>query len=172
MNREPARKLCFFFFLRDSFSIYGLVCMFLPFLLTVVVCHGADVQERRWSFTFKDCSVSDAIEQVSRASGIEITTNVALNRKIAQKSFNNKKLSQVLRNLLRGSNYVMVWHKNAQGADAVRISIVEKAVKKEGKGAATSRQPVTVIHTGGSGENKGKTSAPSTVHRTPAARKK
>ena len=116
--------------------------------MSVSLSYAADVEERLWSFEFKDCAVSDALTQIAKTSGIKITINVPIDTKISKKSFKNKKISQVLKNLLRGENYVMVWDHDDKGAPSIHISILDKANEERGEESKPPQQSVSVIHVG------------------------
>lgn len=157
MEDRPDRNLGGFSALREDFFWSVWFFLFLLLCLSASASYSADVEEKLWSFKFKECSVSEALVQISRASGIKITTNVPVNTKVPKKSFKNKKIGQVLKNLLRGKSYAMVWNQDHKGARFIHISIIDHADKKRGgEGLKAIRQPVSVIHLGGSKDARAK----------------
>ena len=161
MKDNSDKKLGVLAPLRENFLRLGWLLLFWPICLSVSLSYAEGVEEKLWSFKFKDCAVSDAFKQITKTSGIKITSNVPIDTKISKKAFKNKRIAQVLRNLLRGKNYVMVWHQDDKGAYSIHISILDQANQKRGKGSKPPQQTVSVIHVGGSKDVREKAGTPS-----------
>jgi len=46
------------------------------------VSHAANIENWRWSFDFKNCTISDALSQITKVSGINIVPNKAIEKRI------------------------------------------------------------------------------------------
>ena len=49
--------------------------IFLPLFSVATIVYGSNIEHQRWSFDFKDCTVLDALRQITNITNIEIVTN-------------------------------------------------------------------------------------------------
>jgi len=64
----------------------------------------------RFSFHFENCTVSDALREISAKSGINIISKSMLKKEILRKAYNNRRLDSIISDLLRGENCAVVWN--------------------------------------------------------------
>ena len=65
-----------------------------------------------FSFSFQNCTVSDALKKISEKSGIDILSNSSFKKEILRKSYVNKSLDSIIADLLRGENCAVIWNYN------------------------------------------------------------
>ena len=96
----------------------------LIFLVTFFSIHVSAITEKNsntFSFSFENCTVSEALKQVSEKSGINIISNSIFNKNILRKSYSNKSLDSIVANLLRGENCAVVWNYNEGNLHSIDI---------------------------------------------------
>ena len=87
----------------------------------------------RFSFRFEDCTVSDALTEISSKLGINITTKSTLKKEILKKSYVNRRLDSIINDLLRGENCAVVWNYNEGSLFSIDLyTFDEDDVKRAG----------------------------------------
>ncbi len=61
----------------------------------------------KWSLEFNDCSVSDALDQISRFTGVNVFTNKGVDRMIL-KNYKDKTIDYIVTDMLSRENYAMI----------------------------------------------------------------
>jgi len=89
------------------------------------VLHAAKVENQRWSFDFKSCTVSDVLRQMAEVTGIDIFTNQTIDKGLFSKFYKEQTIDQILRDLFRKENCAMVWSYSDNGLDAIGVWIFE-----------------------------------------------
>ena len=79
-----------------------------------------------WSFDFKNCSFSDALDQVSRVTGIEILTNQQTDKSRFSKSFKDQTIDKILEDLFRRKSHAIMWRYGDDGLAAIDIWVFEE----------------------------------------------
>jgi hypothetical protein len=85
-----------------------------------------------WSFDFKDCSLSDALNQISRVAGIDILTKGQIDQRRFSKSFQNQTIDQILEDLFRRKSHAIKWLYGDNGLVAIGIWIFEGDLNQDG----------------------------------------
>jgi hypothetical protein len=85
--------------------------------------HAAKVENHKWSFNFKNCTISDALRQMSQVTGIALFMNQNRDKQLYSKSYKSQTIDQILRDLFRQENYAMLWSYNSDGLNAIDIWI-------------------------------------------------
>ncbi len=99
----------------------------------------SDDSSKRFSFRFENCTVSDALSEISAKIGIDITAKSALKMEIASKSYVNRRLDSIINDLLRGENCAVVWNYNEGSLLSIDLyTFDENDVKRTGS-ASISR---------------------------------
>ncbi len=62
----------------------------------------------KWSLEFNDCSVSDALDQISRFTGVNVFTNKGVDKRILKKYYNDKTIDYIVTDILSRENYAMI----------------------------------------------------------------
>jgi hypothetical protein len=87
----------------------------------------AEIKENTpWSINFDAVSISEALSQLTKITGIKIFTKTPLEYKISPKLFTNQSIDQILKGILRNVNYAAIWHYNEKGLDSIWISIFNR----------------------------------------------
>lgn len=108
------------------------LCCMIWLLFFCFICVGANLSHAAkmeydiWSFDFKDCSVSDALIRIAETTGIDISTDKPINKKLC-KSYDVSTIDQILKDIFRRENYAMVWYYSESGLDSVDIWIFESS---------------------------------------------
>jgi len=83
--------------------------IFLPLFSVATIVYGSNIEHQRWSFDFKDCTVLDALRQITNITNIEIVTNRNGDKEIPSKSYKDQTIDQILRDLFRKESCAMIW---------------------------------------------------------------
>jgi len=98
----------------------------------------SDDSSKRFSFRFENCTVSDALSEISAKIGIDIIAKSALKKEIASKSYVNRRLDSIINDLLRGENCAVVWNYNEGSLLSIDLyTFDENDVKRTGAGSAS-----------------------------------
>ena len=130
---------------RSKINIYLVVLsLFLfSYCLDCAMLYGYVTDDKRWSFDFKNCNISEALSQITKVSGIKIIVNGPINKRIADKSYKNMTLDRILSDLLRGQNCAIVWHYNESGLSLINIRNFGQAGPAGGSITTASRRSVS-----------------------------
>lgn len=117
-------------------KIYLLFTVWLTVLLFASLVDNAvfavQQEDETWSFDFKNCSFSDALDQISKATGIEILTNGQTDKTPFSKSFKDQAINQILEGLFRRKNHAIMWRYSESGLKAISIWVFEKGDSRRG----------------------------------------
>jgi hypothetical protein len=91
----------------------------------LVSTHGITLaetkEEARWSINFGDISISEALDQLSKVTGIKIFTKTPLSHRISHKRYRNQSIEQILKDLLKNVNFAAVYHYRESGIESIGI---------------------------------------------------
>lgn len=90
------------------------------------ILHAANIENERWSFNFKNCTISDALNQIEESTGIKIFTNGKIDENLFDKYYKNVTIHHILRNLFRTHNSAMVWNYGKEGLQSISIWVNER----------------------------------------------
>ncbi len=62
----------------------------------------------KWSLEFNDCSVSDALNQISKVTGVKVTTNIGIDKMILSKYYKDKPIDHIVTDILSRENYAII----------------------------------------------------------------
>jgi hypothetical protein len=87
----------------------------------------ADVDEDAlWSLQFEDVSISEALEKIKQTTGIKIIRPSRLGNQLITRSYTNKTIEYILKDIFRDMNYALVWSHGEKGIDSVRILALDR----------------------------------------------
>jgi len=112
-----------------KYPFFILLLSILFLYLSITTASWSAENEKLWSFDFKNCTASEALRQISEASGILIIATGTIEKEILSKSYTNKRLDVILTDLLRGENYAFVWSYSGKGLDSIGLWSFEKGSK-------------------------------------------
>lgn len=96
-----------------------------------------------FSFRFENCTVADALIEISRKSGINIISNSVIKKEILSKSYVNRSLDNIIVDLLRGENCAVVWNYNKGNLESIGLYTFEKGeMKRNISGSIAFKRPV------------------------------
>jgi len=101
--------------------ILSLLYVFFPFGHSVLFAEK--VENKRWSFDLKDCTVLDALRKINNITNIEILTNRNGDKEIPSKSYKDQTIDQILRDLFRKENCAMIWSYGDNGLASIDILV-------------------------------------------------
>ncbi len=127
---------------KNSFYIIWFYTISLVFslLLTGLNSYAESHQtEQKWSFSFDNCTLVEALKQIEQATHSEIIlkgeANITLNR-----VFTNQSISEIIRNIFRDHNFVMATLPGNNGNTVIKIQLTGKG-KPSASAAASSHIP-------------------------------
>ncbi|MBN1904401.1 MAG: DUF4974 domain-containing protein [Deltaproteobacteria bacterium] len=63
-----------------------------------------------YTFRFDNCTISEALREISQKSGVTIILKSDINKTIQGKSYTNRTLDRIINDLMRGENCAVVWN--------------------------------------------------------------
>lgn len=95
-----------------KFILFLTTCTTIVFLAIFAAPVSALSEKNRntFSFRFENCTVTEALREISENSGIDIISNGTLKKEILIKSFVNRSLDSIIADLLRGENCAVAWN--------------------------------------------------------------
>jgi hypothetical protein len=117
-----------------------------PLLVWVVLINPkalrAEVDENAlWSLQFENVSISDALEQIKQTTAIKIIPPSRLGNQVITRSYNNKTIEYILKDIFRDMNYALVWSHGEKGIDSVRIMALDKVGGSGGTHSSDAVRP-------------------------------
>ena len=82
-------------------------------------------QERKWSFVFDNCTVSEALIQIAMTTKTEICLEGESNNKVGR-SYENRGLEEIIMDVLRNENYILAMFPGDDGIGTVKIWLLDK----------------------------------------------
>lgn len=108
-----------------KFSIFWPLILGLVLLTPSALCAEVD-ENARWSLQFRSVSISEALEKITQTTGIKIITPKQLGDQVITRSYENKTIEHILKDMFRDMNYALVWSYGEKGIDSVRILALDK----------------------------------------------
>ena len=94
-------------------------------------------EDARWSIDFGGISLSEALDQLTQATGIKIFTTAPLAHTISPKRYMNQSIEQILKDMLKNLNYAAVWHYSERGIESIGILAFDRK-RAESQSAVSS----------------------------------
>jgi len=111
------------------------ILLFSLFFFSPIGLYAEKKESLRWSIDFNNISISEALNKLSQTTGFKIHITKPLDIKI-KKSYKDKTIEQILKDVLRNINHTLVWSYNQKDVDSIGIVIFE-----QGKSTASKDQP-------------------------------
>ncbi len=108
-----------------KFSIFWPLILCLVLLRPNTLCAEVD-ENALWSLQFRSVSISEALEKITQTTGIKIITPKQLGDQVITRSYENKTIEHILKDMFRDMNYALVWSYGEKGIDSVRILALDK----------------------------------------------
>lgn len=89
--------------------------------------------------------ISDVLSQLSQSTGVEIVVNKPPRNKHLTTPYVDKDIEQIVRDIFRGFNYALVWHKKQNGVYSIGISIFDNGGRLGADNLPAIRSPKPVI---------------------------
>ena len=89
------------------------------------LCAEVD-EDALWTLQFEDVSISEALEKIKQTTGIKIIRPSRLGNQLITRSYNNKTIEYILKDIFRDMNYALVWSHGEKGIDSVRILALDR----------------------------------------------
>lgn len=86
------------------------------------MCADAAEQEKKWSFTFNDCTVSEALAQIAKATNREILVEGASDTRV-DRMFKDQGLEEIIRELLRNEDYALEIYAGEKEPGPIKIQL-------------------------------------------------
>lgn len=109
---------------------------------------SAGPAQETYSFHFENCSISQALREISNKSGIKIILKSDINKTILSKSYTNRKLDKIITDLLRGENCAVVWNYNGGNLASIGLYTFDKDNKIGSRRSFTEITPVPAQESG------------------------
>jgi len=83
------------------------------------------MKEDKLFFEFTNCSFSSALDQISKATGIEIFSNKDIGKVVLDKSYEDKTIEEIIEDLLKRENRSIFWYYNNKQLVSIGIWIFD-----------------------------------------------
>ena len=110
------------------FKVFTII--FISGFIPISVSALADSDEEIYTFRFENCTVADALREISSKSGINIISNNIITKEILSKSYTGKRLVKIISDLLRGENCAVVWNFNNGNLDSIGLYTYDEESSK------------------------------------------
>lgn len=118
MNRDLVIK-------RVGLNILGLLVLVLCLILGRGAMPGFGEEGKRWSFVFKNTSLSDVLDELGRTTGVDIISNQVPTDRVITKQYVDESIDDIIKDLFRGLNFALVWNRGEDGKDTVDVWVLE-----------------------------------------------
>ena len=95
--------------------------------------HAEKRENLKWSVTFNNIAISEALDQLTRLTQIKINTNKPIEDRF-KKSYQNQTINEILRDMLKHFNCASAWSYEEAGVGAITIWVFEKSVGGDAEG--------------------------------------
>jgi hypothetical protein len=107
--------------------------IFLPLLFMSTNVSASNMENQTWSFDFKDCTISDALRQISSVMNIEILASRGGYEEL-NRSYQDQTVDYILRDIFRKESCAMIWRYGDSGLASIDIWVFK------GDGGGSFRQ--------------------------------
>ena len=119
------------------------IVIFFPCIFSMPAAALADNNNNTFSFRFENCTVGDALMEISQKSGVNIISNSVIKKEILSKSYINRNLDAIIADLLRGENCAVVWNYNRGSLESIGLYTFDKDdAKRSATASTTVRRPL------------------------------
>ena len=89
-------------------------------------------QDKTWSFRFEGTPILEVLDQLTEVTGIEIFADKLPETKSLTRTYDKWALDQIIKDIFRGTNHVIIWHHGEHGKGSVEIHVFDKSVGPRG----------------------------------------
>ena len=104
--------------------IVGLVLLSAVFLMPGR-SRSSETDDHLWSLRFDNVTVAEALNALTRATGVTLYGNRSPGDKRVNRVYENETIEQIVRDVFRGENYTLIWHYGKQGLESIGIWFVQ-----------------------------------------------
>jgi len=136
--------------MKNAKIIPNCICLFSFFTFICLLPVNADASKdknRKWSFEFQNCTVTEALKKISDTADIEIITNYSDAEVKLNKSYDSKNIEKIINDLFKKENCAIVWlyDKDTEKLNGVKILVFESSEEIiRNKNLALKTNPGTV----------------------------
>lgn len=161
-HRRPGR--------RDCQSIIAVPVLLVCLLwLTGVPCPASETRDRTWSFEFNQAPVARVLKELSRTTGIRISTNMDLGGLSVTRVYRKVSFSTIIRDIFKQTSHVLAWRYQDKQIASVDVWICEgesngtlySQASPSGKGRSVQTREAGQNHFHGKNESEDKAMGPS-----------
>ena len=110
---------------RSKKYLGGISLLFFCLIFSIEYGYSASQSDdKKWSFDFHNCSISDALQEISKKSRIDISINRAMNKTLVNKSYAHCAIKEIIRDLFSNENYAIGFYPNQYAPEFIQILIV------------------------------------------------
>ena len=120
--------------------IFGPLALWM-LLFSIPEALRAEVNENaQWSLQLKDVPISEALSQITRATGLKILLPNGLGNQVVTRTYQKQTIEYILKDLFRNMNYALVWSYGRKGIESVTIMAFGKVEKPAAEQSAAPRR--------------------------------
>ena len=93
----------------------------------------------KWSFEFDSCSYSQALEEISQKTGLDIKITRFPEGSIGKKIYKNKSLDYIISDLFRRFNHAVLYYYKEKNLDSVKVVLFEGQGSRQSVKMANAR---------------------------------
>jgi hypothetical protein len=110
-----------------SFVTLYTVLIFCAFSFQLYASAGRAAET--YTFRFDNCTISEALKEISQKSGVTIILKSDINKTIQGRSYTNRTLDRIINDLMRGENCAVVWNYSKGTLASIGLYTFEKDSK-------------------------------------------
>jgi len=113
--------------MRRPKKIFNCLVLFFIFYFSFVgngILYASTQEAEKSSFDFKNCSISEALGQIMKATGIEIVVQGDTGNRGLSKSYEDYPIEQILKDIFDGESFVMALNYRNEALDSIHIWIL------------------------------------------------
>lgn len=124
----------------------GIFVVIIYFSLILLLCTAhAGEMEKTWSFEFNGSTLRDALDILSKTTGIKIFPTSHVD-KIITSEYNNDRIEYILDNIFKGINHALLWKYNNEKLSSVEIWIFDPIKPKNNFSVYQNKSISNVTH--------------------------
>ena len=133
------RKILYLFFY--------FICTGYIMLYTSFAEENNTIEIPKWSFEFNDCSVSDAMDQISKSTGVNVYTNKDVGKIILDKHYKDITIDHIVTDILSREEYAIIRQFNdKKKLVAIGIWIFDQSNKRSNLRSVATNNPFEAVH--------------------------
>lgn len=136
--------------MRTDIIILHFVFWFLFFYIVCfdnIVLYAAKVETQKWSFDFNNCTVSDALSKIAKATGKNIDVDGGSTRRLSR-TYKGQTVEEIIKDIIQNEDHIMSIFTARGGKDSIKIWLPGSGNSPRRASASLTRPPAAPVRLG------------------------